>query len=115
MGYAKKLEKYGAEYLSKVAFRNGMKADRKKANETKFRKYTKQQRIAFAMIASKKSLEKTVKKTMIVDNSSGEIIKMFNSRKEAAMFLGVDSRRVSDAIHSQREINQNYTVMEANK
>lgn len=111
LGYRKKVEKYGVEHLSKIAFENGKKADRKKANATKIKKYTKQQRIDMAIIASSAARDVNIKTTKIVDIMDGGIVGVYRSRKEAALAMNVDSRRISESVKYGRIINEKYRAI----
>lgn len=96
-GYKYKLKKYGGEYLSEVARSNGAKGDREKANATKIKRYGKEGIKKQAKKASDAAILKSIKKTKLIDALTGKKY-LFNSRKESAEFLGVDSRRISDSI-----------------
>ena len=110
-GYKTRLKKYGKEYLSEISRINGSKADRKKANETKLKKYGVKGIAIQAKKASDAALEVTRKKTIIIDIELNKDYS-FNSRKEAAEFIKVDPRRISDGIYQDYLVKKRYKIKE---
>lgn len=112
-GYQVKLEKYGEEYLSNIARSNGSKADHKKAQQTKIERYGQEKIREQALKASANSIKSLIKPTKIINSQTGQVVGVYESRKEAGRILGVEGKRVSEAIRSNRLIHRIYKVEDA--
>ena len=107
-GYKTRLKKYGQKYLSEKMSKAAKKADAKKGYKTRLGKYGKSKIDEIAYRASMKAKESVQRKTFIFDIVLGKNIAEFNSRKEAAQYLNVDPRRISEYIKQDKLIRQRY-------
>jgi len=110
--YKTRLRIYGKEYLSKKASEGAKKCNAKQSVKTKEKIYGKGYMKKLALIASKKAREKNIKKTKIIDTYKNNKIIIFNSRVEAAKYIGTKPKRVVSAMKEKYKLKKRYICEE---